>query len=315
MAETQSPPTRSQTFLRRTFSTLILWGIVGAAFGSMKPWAHLALIGGLAILATLEYFSLCRQSGLKYHPTWGLLLCIGYSAALSGFLTKGLFELPIEVDMMLFFLLIAGTFILQLRQPIEGTNTILSVTTTMLGVIWLTWMFYFTARIDFFIESSVPHSARVILRTGGCFRSSADSPLPGALLLLWCIAVTKFSDMGAYITGSLIGKHKMIPHISPAKTWEGFAGALLFSQLAACSLYVLFPKELAIFSSWTHVIILGFIVALLAVVGDLAESLWKRSLTVKDSGHFLPGIGGAMDLIDSICFTAPAVYLYVKFFL
>ena len=315
MADTKSPPTRSQTFLRRSFSTLILCSLVGAAFGSMKPWAHLALMAGLAFLATLEYFTLCRRSGLKCHPTWGLLLCIGYCAALSTFLTKGLYELPVEVDMALFFLITAGTFILQLRKPIEGTSTLLSVTSTMLGVIWLTWMFYFTARIDFFIDSSQPHSARMILPNGGCFTIPVVSPPPGSLLLLWCLAVTKFSDIGAYITGSLIGKHKMIPHISPAKTWEGFAGAMLFSQFAACLLYVLFPKELAIFTSWTHVIILGFIVSLLAVVGDLAESLWKRSLTVKDSGHFLPGIGGAMDLIDSICFTAPAVYLYAKFFL
>jgi phosphatidate cytidylyltransferase len=61
--------------------------------------------------------------------------------------------------------------------------------------------------------------------------------------------------------------------------------------------------------------VLSQIVALLAVVGDLAESLWKRALAVKDSGHALPGIGGAMDLIDSLCFTAPAVYLYVVLFL
>ncbi len=315
MAETPKSPTRSQTFLRRTFSTLLLWAIVGAAFGSLKPWAHLALIGGLAILATVEFFLLCHRSGLKCHPIWGGFLCVGYCAALSYFLSQGRWELPIEVDMVLFFLLTAGTFILQLRRPIEGTASILSITTTILGVIWLTWMFYFTARIDFLIDSSLPHSTRVILPTGGCFSTTSDSPLPGAFLLLWCLAVTKFSDMGAYITGSLIGKHKMIPHISPAKTWEGFAGALFFSQLAACSLYGIFPKELAIFSSWNHVIILGLIVSLLAVVGDLAESLCKRSLTAKDSGHFLPGIGGAMDLIDSICFTAPAVYFYAKFFL
>jgi phosphatidate cytidylyltransferase len=77
----------------------------------------------------------------------------------------------------------------------------------------------------------------------------------------------------------------------------------------------MFPEQLAIFPSWLHVIGLSLVVALLAVVGDLAESLWKRSLTVKDSGHSLPGIGGAMDLIDSLCFTAPAVYLYVTLFL
>jgi phosphatidate cytidylyltransferase len=156
-------------------------------------------------------------------------------------------------------------------------------------------MFFFTARLD--------------------FAPNHDGTLPGAFVLLWCLAVTKFTDMGAYLTGSLIGRHKMIPHISPAKTWEGFGGALFFAQLAGCGLYAIFPAQLAIFPSWPHIIALSLIVALLAVVGDLAESLWKRALDVKDSGHALPGIGGAMDLIDSICFTAPAVYLYVTLFL
>jgi phosphatidate cytidylyltransferase len=197
---------------------------------------------------------------------------------------------PAELDMALFFLLGAGTFTLQLRRKIDGTNSILGVTSTMLGVLWLTWMFSFTARLDFH-----PHQ---------------DGSLSGAYLLLGCIAVTKFTDMGAYITGSLIGKHKMIPHISPAKTWEGFGGALFFAQLAGWGLYAIFPTQLALFPSLAHVIVLGGIVALLSVVGDLAESLWKRALAVKDSGQILPGIGGAMDLIDSICFTAPAVYLY-----
>jgi len=134
----------------------------------------------------------------------------------------------------------------------------------------------------------------------------------GAWLLLWLIAVTKFTDMGAYITGSLIGKHKMIPHISPGKTWQGFGGALFFSQLAGCGLYALMPGELASLGGWGWVIGLSFLLSLLAVVGDLAESVLKRSIGVKDSGNTLPGIGGALDLIDSLCFTAPALYFCLR---
>jgi phosphatidate cytidylyltransferase len=104
----------------------------------------------------------------------------------------------------------------------------------------------------------------------------------------------------------------MIPHVSPGKTWEGFGGALVFAQLAGCGLYALFPNQLAILGGWPHVIGLGVILALLSVVGDLAESVLKRSLNAKDSGQMLPGIGGALDLIDSLCFTAPALYFYLK---
>ena len=121
--------------------------------------------------------------------------------------------------------------------------------------------------------------------------------------------------MGAYITGSLIGKHKMIPHVSPGKTWEGFGGGLFFAQVAGFGLYLCFPQHLAILGGPMHVAILGVLLAVLAVVGDLAESVVKRSLHAKDSGQMLPGIGGSLDLIDSICFTAPALYFYIEWVL
>jgi phosphatidate cytidylyltransferase len=125
------------------------------------------------------------------------------------------------------------------------------------------------------------------------------------------IAVTKFSDMGAYLTGSLIGKHQMIPHISPKKTWEGFAGALFFSLLASWGLLRLMPDKLSVLN-WTHAAALGLLLGFAAVIGDLAESIVKRSTGVKDSGNLLPGIGGALDLLDSLLFTAPLLFFYLR---
>ena len=118
--------------------------------------------------------------------------------------------------------------------------------------------------------------------------------------------------MGAYLTGSLIGKHQLVPHISPKKTWEGFFGALAFSIGGGCGLVALLPQKLALIG-YHHAIVLGLVLGLAAVIGDLAESLIKRSCGVKDSGRFLPGIGGALDLIDSILFTAPLLYFYMRF--
>ncbi|MEM7756426.1 MAG: phosphatidate cytidylyltransferase [Planctomycetota bacterium] len=86
-------------------------------------------------------------------------------------------------------------------------------------------------------------------------------------------------------------------------------------ELAACGIYALIPDKLAALNSWPHVIALGFLLAVLAVIGDLAESVVKRSLHAKDSGSMLPGIGGGLDLIDSICFTAPALYFYLVWLL
>ncbi len=133
----------------------------------------------------------------------------------------------------------------------------------------------------------------------------------GGFYLLFVLVVTKFTDMGAYITGTLIGKHKMIPHISPGKTWQGFGGAIGWAVLGGFIVYWLFPEQIDLLKPM-HIVILGVVLALVAVIGDLAESVLKRSLDVKDSGNFLPGIGGALDLIDSLLFTGPIFYFYLR---
>jgi len=198
-----------------------------------------------------------------------------------------------------------GVFSLQLRHKIEGLNSLLAVAMNLLGFVYITLMFGFAAKL-LFLPWFDTLSAEGI-------ESFSHLPQTATFLLLWLVAVTKFTDMGAYITGSLIGKHKMIPHISPAKTWEGFAGGLFFAQLAGFGLYYGFTDHLSTLGGPLHVAILGVLLAVLAVIGDLAESIVKRSVGAKDSGQILPGIGGSLDLIDSICFTAPALYLYIVF--
>ena len=117
--------------------------------------------------------------------------------------------------------------------------------------------------------------------------------------------------MGAYLTGTVIGKHMLVPQISPKKTWEGFFGALAFSTLGSYGMLALMPKHLGCLN-WTHATVLGLLLGFAAIVGDLAESILKRSTDTKDSGHFLPGIGGALDLIDSLLFTAPLLFFYLR---
>lgn len=282
---------KSAVFLRRGFSTLLLWGVVATIFWSMVPAAYLGLIGVLAIISTVEYFKMLRADGVKCFPRCGIIVAILYCLlAYWGFLS-GEKDIPPILDAAAIFIAVTGAFVLQLRYSIKGVEALLSVAANTLGFIYIAYLFNFAARISFGLPG--------------------EGALPGAFVLLWLLTVTKFTDMGAYLTGSLIGKHKMIPHISPGKTWEGFFGAIVFAQLAACGLYALFPSQLAALHSWPHVIALGFILAVLAVIGDLAESVVKRSVHAKDSGNMLPGIGGGLDLIDSICFTAPALWFYL----
>lgn len=302
MAEPTPPPAPSKAlvFVRRGASTLALWALVCAVFMSHLSWAFLGLMGLLTLIATIEYFRMLRAAEVKCFPCFGLSLTVAYCAALYGYLAGGN-QAPPWLEALAFFIALAGSFTLQLREPVRGLESLLAVAATVLGFGYIAFLFNFTAHLIF----AVP----------GGFDVPGKVSAPGAFLLLWLLAVTKFTDMGAYITGSLIGRHKMIPHISPAKTWEGFIGALLFAQLAGCGLFALFPTELAFFGGWKHVVILGFLLAILAVIGDLAESLVKRALGAKDSGRMLPGIGGSLDLIDSVCFTAPALYFYLKWFL
>jgi len=237
---------------------------------------------------------------VKCFPRFGKLLAAAYCVALYAPLLTGTSPLA-DLDTLAIFIAVAGAFTLSLRHQIRGVESLLAVAATVLGFIYVAFLFNFAARLLFIHpgQQSLPGTV-------------ADT---GAYLLVWLLAVTKFTDMGAYITGSLIGRHKMIPHVSPGKTWEGFGGALLFSQLAGCGLFALFPDELSVLGNYGHVITLGVVLALLAVVGDLAESIVKRALQAKDSGRMLPGIGGSLDLIDSVCFTAPAMVFYLKWLL
>jgi phosphatidate cytidylyltransferase len=299
MADTAAP-SKSLVFVRRTASTLSLWALVTAIFMSRWTWAYLGLIAVLAIIASVEYFRMLKAAKVWCFPKFGVLLAVAYCGVLHGSFVQGV-EPSAGLDAMAIFLALAGAFTLQLRHPIRGLESLTGVALNVLGFVYIAILFNFLARIVFALP--------------GWNAQPGTVTEAGAYLLLWVLAVTKFTDMGAYITGSMIGKHKMIPHVSPGKTWEGFAGALFFSQLAGCGLYALFPQQLAVFGNYGHVVALGFLLAILAVIGDLAESVVKRAVNAKDSGRMLPGIGGSLDLIDSVCFTAPATYFYLKWIL
>ena len=114
-------------------------------------------------------------------------------------------------------------------------------------------------------------------------------------------------DGAAFFAGRFFGRHKLAPQVSPAKTWEGVAGGLILSIIAALVLTV---KPLDV--PWYLAILLGILIGLAAVLGDLAESLLKRQTHVKDSGNFMPGHGGMLDRIDSLIFAVIVVYLFTQ---
>ncbi len=129
----------------------------------------------------------------------------------------------------------------------------------------------------------------------------------GAGTLLTVLAVCKFTDIGAYYCGKLIGGPKLAPVVSPNKTWAGAFGGLIAAILAAQLLRIWFMS----FIGPVNALFFGITIAFVAIMGDLAESLIKREAGVKDSGRLVGGYGGVLDMIDDVIFVAPCAYLFL----
>ena len=289
------PPSKAKIFLRRLLTSIVLWTVVISALFSgnklISDGVFLVIMMALAGFGLLEFYGLVEKRGLICFKEWGvfggLLLIASTCFYLSGVL--GIQEAPAKANDFETSLLIIFVLGLCVRQFVSTHNTagILAISTTLFGLMYVPWLLNFIQKINFFPKAN------------------------GTYYVLYFILVTKFSDTGAYAVGSLLGKHKMIPRISPGKTWEGFAGAVAVSTLASL-LFAYFTGERLTGMNWKHAVILGILLSTSAVIGDLIESLFKREAGVKDSGQYFPGIGGILDLLDSLLFNAPLMYLYLR---
>lgn len=291
------PQSKLTVFLCRLLSFVVLWTIVLSAVFSgselASNYVFLAIIMLLGALGLAEFYGLVEKRGLVCFKGVGIfggvVLMAGTFLHCTGKL--GIHTSPSranDFETALLILLLLG---LCVRQFVSKTNTagILAISTTLLGLMYVPWLLNFIQEINFFPT------------IGG----------DGRFYLLYFIVVTKFSDTGAYAVGSLIGRHKMMPRVSPNKTWEGFGGAMVVSVLASLLIARLAGGHLPGMKT-VHAVILGALLGAAAVVGDLIESLFKREAGVKDSGKFFPGIGGILDLLDSLLFNAPIMYLYLR---
>jgi len=296
-APSPAPPplSRGKIFLRRLFSSVILWTIVLLAIFSknqlVSNYFFLLIMFLLAGSGLAEFYDLARKIGLPCYKGWGifggLLLMTATFLYLSGVIATNV--APAEANDFETTFLIIFVLGLCVRQFVSKRNpeAITAIATTLFGLMYVPWLLNFIQKINFYPE------------------------INGKFYVLHFILVTKFSDLGAYVTGSLFGKHKMIPRISPGKTWEGFAGAIVISTLFSIGFARLAQAQVPELTV-LHATILGIILSSTAVIGDLIESLFKREAGVKDSGKLFPGIGGILDLMDSLLFNAPLMYLYLR---
>jgi len=253
----------------------------------------LFLIGSLALTGLIEFYGLAGKRGLPCFRIWGtiggVLLMIGTFLHLKGFL--GIYDSPARVndfETSFLILFVLGLCVRQLAAK-NNPDGLMAIAVTLFGLMYVPWLLNFIQKINYF------------------FGPVGD----GKYYVFYFILITKFSDTGAYLVGSLIGRHKMIPRISPGKTWEGFGGALLVST-GMSLLFVHFFGSHMFGMNHVHAVILGLILGSTAVIGDLIESLFKREAGMKDSGKMFPGIGGILDLLDSLLFNAPIMYLYLR---
>ena len=141
----------------------------------------------------------------------------------------------------------------------------------------------------------------------GCFLLLLMQRDQGAMLVLLAVLGPVGNDVGGYIAGVLFGRHPMAPGISPKKSWEGFAGSLVLGT-AMVTLIAVLALELP----WWVGVAIGAVLVVVSTCGDLAESLLKRDLGIKDMGHLLPGHGGVLDRVDSILLAAPTTYVMLE---
>lgn len=289
-------PSKAAIFARRLTSTLVLWGIVIASLFSgvkaLSDWVFIAILLLLVGTGLQEFYAIVKKLGYACYDKAGIfggLLLIGATFCyISG--QFGMAAAPSRVndfETSFFILFVLGLCIRQFVSR-ATTTAIVAISTTLFGLMYVAWLLNFIQKINFFGRG-----------------------VDGHYYVIYFIVVTKLSDSGAYAVGSLIGKHKMIPRVSPGKTWEGFGGAIVVST-AASIIFAKFAGAHLVGMTTFHAFIIGIVLSVAAVVGDLIESIFKREAGLKDSGTLFPGIGGILDLLDSLLFNAPLMYLYLR---
>ena len=263
-----------------------LWGlpllVAVIGFGGELGFTILMVIIGL--LAAFEFYRMVAVSkvpSLTYLGLiWTALFIISRNSELLSILEPH-FNLELLTPLLLTSVMIISLIWLLLRPQKEGVFT--NWAWTIAGILYVGWLL----------------SYLVALR-------GMDS---GRNWVFFALFITFASDIAAFFIGRAWGKHRLAPHISPGKTWEGTIGGI-FGAILVSLLFVI-PSPLSLPLSYGQAILLGLLVSIFGQLGDLVESLLKRNTGVKESGKLIPGHGGILDRIDSVVLAGIVVYYYV----
>lgn len=236
-----------------------------------------AVVVVLAVLGAWEFFAMVHKDESPLSRVLPVFLCaLGTVLLAFSSNASGIFYF--------FYVVIFLSFILQFTKNVEPVVKVNYVAFFVLGVFYISVLF-------------------------GLFGKILDHPRYQFWLFL-VFAATFLSDTFAYVVGKKFGKKKLAPKLSPAKTVEGVVAGLVAGMLAAFVIRAIFWPEFDLLTT----LVLGLMVAIFGVLGDLSESLLKRGFGVKDSGKLIPGHGGILDRLDALLFTAPLIYFISTYF-
>jgi phosphatidate cytidylyltransferase len=274
---------------RMTISTvsvaILLVVIYLSIFSAFKP-IFILIVATIITIAMWEYYRIAQA--MKYQPIGNLGFCFAVLYAFATFLGTQHPRFQILPTIILGLTLLSSF----LYYFTKGTEPFINLAITIFGFAYLAIPLCCMININYFFSQSEVQDGR--------------------WWLLYLIAVTKMTDTGAYFFGKKFGRSKLAPFISPKKTWEGAYGGLMTAIGTSIFFFFLTSAISAHFQlTFWQSIWLGALIGILAQIGDLAESLLKRNGGVKDSNQ-LPGLGGLLDIVDSLVFTAPAVYIFLK---
>lgn len=257
---------------KRALSSIVLIAIVWLTV--VVEWLFGLAITIFIIVGLYEFFTMLENKGISIYKYFG----VGMGSIIP---LSILFHFELTKTWELLFILLALLFLIlmQFRRR-DNTGVIVGISTTIFGILYVSWFFSFLIKI----------------------RNLSS----GVGLLIAILLITKLGDIGAYLLGTRFGKTPLMPRISPKKSVEGSIGGLLFSVCAALA------SKPFLHLNYPQLIFVGIFLNILGQLGDLSESLMKRDCGVKDSGNIFPGIGGVLDVIDSLLFTAPAFYFYMS---
>ncbi|MDQ3711678.1 MAG: phosphatidate cytidylyltransferase [Acidobacteriota bacterium] len=255
---------------------------------SAANWLFL-LVAALAFGAGLfEFFTLTKKLELKADAS---IAYLGAATFFVAFVFDAPAKAPDFLILTVVFFLIAVLITQTFRFQKDFSKMLTGIGVTVLGVLYIAFLGGFIVSMRVGFENTLV-------------------PFLSTKLLAFFFFVVMGADVGAYYVGKNLGKHKLIPKVSPNKTWEGVIGGLVLSSIFAALASAWFFPELP----YKFSIPLAIVMSLIGVFGDLAESAMKRGSDAKDAATILPGHGGLLDRLDSMLFNAPILYYFARFY-